>query len=69
MLPEACSVRITDEDDELHGQVAFIQNQPGDDRMNGETVPDGWYEVVLDPWGHGYRLELYREENIEVCGC
>jgi hypothetical protein len=69
MLPIHCSVRITNEDDDLHGQVGFIHTQPGDETIDGVIVPEGWYELALDPWENGFSTELYREENIEICGC
>jgi hypothetical protein len=69
MLPLNCAVRIVNEGDNLNGEVAFIHKQPGDESVTGDSIPEGWYEVVLDPWGNGFQKTLYREENIEVCGC
>jgi hypothetical protein len=69
MLPKHCSVRITKTGDDQEGAVAFIMTQPGETTYDGVCVPEEWYEVALDPWGNGFEKELYRAENIEVCGC
>jgi hypothetical protein len=69
MLPEQCAVRIVEPSDEFYGEIAFINTQPQDTTQSGFFVPEGWYEVVLDPFAGGWKKELYREENLELCGC
>jgi hypothetical protein len=68
-IPKTTAVTITDSDDENHGETAFVHRLPGETTASGDYVPDGWYELALDPHTHGFGTELYREENVEICGC
>lgn len=63
MKPEI-AVRITD-DEEFEGYTAYILNTETD--TNGESIPDGWVEVVFDPMdANGYVTELFREDDLQL---
>lgn len=68
-LPENTTVRVTDEDDDMHGKAVAVYNTAGDTDQSGDTIPDGWVEVVWEPELCNLQFELYREENLEICGC
>lgn len=71
MYPEKMAVRVTDESHSLAGLTGFIlRNAKADESSDGYPIPDGWVELVFDPMDtNGYHTELFREENIDVCGC
>jgi hypothetical protein len=71
MYPNEMAVKITDTDHDLHGITGFILNNPNDgETHDGARIPDGWVEVIFDPMDtHGYQTELFRENNLDVCGC
>jgi len=71
MYPTEMAVTIVDDDHDLTGITAFILNNKNDgETRDGTPIPDGWVEVIFDPMDvHGYQTELFREEDLEICGC
>lgn len=68
MLPEHTPVEITE--GEWDGHVAFVLNVSGAETTRGETIPDGWCEVILDPMEtDGYYTELHEEDKLQLLGC
>lgn len=70
MLPKNTAVRPKDKTHEYAEYSGFIFNVEGDESTRGDVIPDGWCEVVWDPMDtDGYYSELFRVENLVICGC
>jgi hypothetical protein len=54
-------VQVTaDAGDELVGCYGRVYKLPGDEDQHGESIPDGWVEVIFSP----FHRELFRESAL-----
>lgn len=69
MLPTHTAVKVDDPESEHHGATMFIYKNAGDEDQFGDEIPEGWVEVIYKPSNLVIERELFRDENLVICGC